>query len=183
MGAVNMKNSVKIAFSGVFASLAIVIMLLAGVIPSATLSLPAVAGCVFIPIAAEISQKWAYLAFGVVAVLSFFLTADRNAFLIFTLFFGYYPILFATLSKIKNIVIAYLAKVILFSVAIIVDYLAVTFIFGIPVESIDFLGEYALPILFIMALAVFILYDFALKGMINVYFIRFRPLFTKILRR
>ena len=48
-----MKQSMKLAFSGVMAALATVLLFLTGVAPVATLALPAIAGCLLIPVVVE----------------------------------------------------------------------------------------------------------------------------------
>ena len=90
-----MKNSMKVAFCGVMAALSLVVMLLAGVVPVATVALPAVAGCLLIPVVVEAGLAWGFGVYGVCSVLAFLLVPDREAFLFYALFFGYYPVLYA----------------------------------------------------------------------------------------
>ncbi|MFI3326388.1 MAG: hypothetical protein R3Y35_09470 [Clostridia bacterium] len=174
-------NNIKIAFSGIISSLAVVVMLFAGLIPIASLALPAIAGCLFIPVVVEIGEKWGYACFLVTAVLSFFLTADKEAFVIFILFFGYYPILYSSFCKIKSKFLAYLLKLIIFNIAAVLDYLVTTFILGIPQESIEVLGQYTLLVVLILANVVFVVFDYALKGVVREYYRRFHKMAQKFL--
>ncbi len=178
-----MRRSLKVAFCGMFSALSTVIMLMAGVIPIASIALPAIAGCVFIPITAEIGQKWSYVSYAVVSVLSFFLTADRTAMLIFVLFFGYYPILFATFSKIKSSILKVISKLALFNIAAILDYFIVSYIFLIPFETIEFLGEYTPIVILLVANVVFLMYDYSLKGVIDLYFFKFQKYVKRMFSR
>lgn len=183
MPAANLNKASKIALCGVCGSLSIVIMMISSVVPIASIALPAISGCVLIPVVAFASVKYAYMVYAVVSVLSFLLVADREAVLIYVLFFGYYPALFATLSKIQNSVISWFVKLIIFNAAAVLDYFIVTAIFMIPQDLPDFFGRYALLILLVFANVVFILYDIALKGLIDFYFQRFHHNINRLLFR
>ena len=78
----------KLAFCGVMAALSTVLLFLTGVAPVATLALPAIAGCLLIPVVVEAGLPWAFGVYGVCSVLSFLLAPDREAFLFYLLFFG-----------------------------------------------------------------------------------------------
>ena len=177
-----MKNTLKIAFCGVIAALSVVIMFLTGVVPIATIAIPALAGCLLIPVVAECGIKWGAGVFGVVSLLAFFLTTDREAFLIYLLFFGYYPVLYATLDKIKSKVLKYALKFIIFNLAAVGETLIVTFVFGIPFETISFLGAFTPVVLLILANITFILYDYALKGLIIMYFAKLHKTAARLLK-
>ena len=177
-----MKNTLKIAFCGVIAALSVVIMFLTGVVPIATIAIPALAGCFIIPVVAECNVKWGAGVFCVVALLSFFLATDREAFLIYLLFFGYYPVLYAVLDKVKNKVLKYAIKLIIFNIAAVCEVLIVTFVFGIPFETISFLGPFTAVVLLIIANLTFILYDYALKGLIIMYFAKLHKTAARLLK-
>ena len=70
----------KLAFCGVMAALSTVLLFLTGVAPVATLALPAIAGCLLIPVVVEAGLPWAFGVYGVCSVLSFLLAPDREAF-------------------------------------------------------------------------------------------------------
>lgn len=167
-----MKQTVKIAFSGVFAALGVVILFLSGVIPVATIALPAVAGCILIPVVAECGEKWGFAVFAATALVSFFLVGDREAVLIYVLFFGYYPVLYAGLDRIKGKGIRYAAKLVLFNVAAVTEVLLTVYVLGIPFETISFLGRFTPVVLLLLANIVFVMYDYALRGVIHTYFRR-----------
>lgn len=101
-----MKKSMKIALCGAVAALTVVLMLFEGLVSVASIAIPAVAGCLLIPIVAEAGLGYAFGAYGAAAVLVLLLAPDREAALIYVLFFGYYPALFAVVkgkySKNKN---------------------------------------------------------------------------------
>lgn len=68
-------------------------MFLTGLIPIGTYALPAIAGVLLIVAVIEIGAKWAWMIYAAVAVLSLLFAADKEAALLFVLFFGYYPVL------------------------------------------------------------------------------------------
>ena len=81
----------KVAFCGIVAALSAVLMFLTGLVPVATLAIPAIAGCLLIPVVVESGLSWGFGVYAVCSVLSFLLAADREAALFYVLFFGYYP--------------------------------------------------------------------------------------------
>ncbi len=175
------KNSSKIAVASICAALCTVVMILTGALSVASLAGPAVAGCFIIPVVVICGLKYAYTVYAVVALLSFLLVPDREAMLIYILFFGYYPILFATLSKIKNVILQYVVKLLILNIAAVLDYLIITFIFMIPTEAFQLMGVDILYLALILANVVFIVYDFSLKNLITLYMIKFHPMITKII--
>ncbi len=177
-----MKNSMKLAFCGVMAALSTVLMFLTGVAPTATLALPAIAGCFLIPVVVEAGRSWAWAVYGVCSVLFFLLAPDREAFLFYLLFFGYYPVLFAALGQIKHKVLRYGAKLLVFNAAVALEVLLSVYVLGIPFETLAFLGPLGPVVLLVLANAVFIVYDLALEGLIVQYLHRLHPRLGKILK-
>ena len=112
-----MKNSMKLALCGVMAALSTVLLFLTGAAPVATLALPAIAGCLLIPVVVEVGLPWAFGVYGVCSVLGVFLAPDRQALLFYVLFFGHYPALFAVLGRIRAKALRYVAKLLVFNAA------------------------------------------------------------------
>lgn len=164
-----MKNSMKVAFCGVLAALSTVLMFLTGLIPVATLAIPAIAGCLLIPVVVEVGVSWGFGVYGVCGALSLLLAPDREAALFYLLFFGYYPVLYAVLGRIKSKAVRYAAKLAVFNAAVVGETLLSIYVLGIPFESISFLGKFTPLVLLLLANVVFIIYDFALDGLIATY--------------
>ena len=138
-----MKNSMKVAFCGIVAALSAVLMFLTGLVPVATLAIPAIAGCLLIPVVVESGLSWGFGVYAVCSVLSFLLAADREAALFYVLFFGYYPALYAVLGRVKNKVLRILAKLLCLQCGSghRNPYLNLPPL-GIPLETISFLGPF-----------------------------------------
>ncbi len=176
-----MKSAVKIAFCGITAALSVVVLFFTGIIPIATLALPAVAGCLLIPVVAELGVFWGLGVFAVCGVLSFLLTPDREAALFYVLFFGYYPVLVGMLGRIRRKGAQYLVKFLVFNAAVILETALSVFVLGIPWETVSFLGKATPAVLLAMANLVFFLYDRALGGLIALYFQKFHTRVQKAL--
>lgn len=177
-----MKNSMKVAFCGVAAALSTALMFLTGVIPIATLALPALAGCLLIPVVAEAGLPWGFGVYAVCCTLSFLLAPDREAALFYLLFFGYYPALYAVLGRIKNRAARYAAKLAVFNAAVAAETLLAVYVLKIPLEAVGFLGDFTLPVLWLLANVVFVFYDYALEGLIVIYMKRFHEKFGRMFR-
>ena len=168
-----MKQSMKIALCGIIAALSVTVMFLTGLIPVATLALPAVAGCFLIPIVGEIGVPWGFGVYAVCAALSFLIAPDREAALCYLLFFGYYPVLTAIFGRVKNKIVRLILKLLLFNCAAVLEAVLTVYVLGIPWESMEFLGNAGIPVLLLMANVMFLLYDRALGGLIVLYFRKF----------
>lgn len=169
----DLKNSVKIALCGVIAALSAVIMFLTGVIPIATVALPALAGLLLVPVVAELGLSWGFGVFAVCAVISFLIAPDREAALIYTLFFGYYPVLFGALGKIKSRAVRVAIKLLLFNAAAVAEAALTVYVLGIPWENVGILGDFTAVVLLALANVVFVLYERALRGVIALYFAKY----------
>ncbi len=172
----------KIAFCSVMAALCIAVMFLTGIVPVATLALPALAGCLLIAVVVEIGTRWAFGVYAVCAVLSLVVVPDKEAALYYILFFGYYPVLYAYLGRIKRAALRWAAKLGVFNAAMLLCVYIATKVLLIPVEEIPFLGPYTLLVLLALLNAVFILYDKAMNGLIVRYIRVIQPQVRKMFR-
>lgn len=168
----------KVALCGVIAALSVVVLFLTGVVPVATIALPAVAGCFLIAVVAETDVRSGVAVYAIVSVLAALLVPDREATLFYIVFFGYYPALYGTLSRIRNSVARWAAKLLVFNAAAVLEALLAVWLLGIPLaEMLPFI-----PVLLLLMNAVFILYDLALNGLIVFYIRRLHPFVRKYLK-
>lgn len=171
-----LNKSTQIAFCGIAAALSLVFMFFAGIVPVATYGLPALAGLPCIVIVVEMGQRWAWPVYAVVCFLSFLLTADKEAVILYILFFGYYPILKATLERIRQKALSWVLKFVVFNVAMVIGFAVAVFVMGIPKESFLAFGS-ATPLALLAAgNVVFFLYDYTLTGLVADYCRRFHPM-------
>ena len=87
------------AFCGMAVALETALMFLTGLMPTATYSLPALAGLVGIVIVVELGVKWAWPVYGAASILSALIAPDKEAAALYVLFFGCYPILKAIVER------------------------------------------------------------------------------------
>lgn len=182
-----MKQSSRVALGGMLVALSVVIL-----IPSAVelfvYTLPAMAGVLTMLAVIELDKRWAFGIYAATAILGLLLVANKEAVVIYTVFFGYYPILKAVLESRLPKAAEYVIKFAVFNISLLLDFFIMTKLFGMPYER--FMGiegesgawvKYIVPILFASGNLVFIVFDFGLTqlvtGYLRVWQKRFRRLF------
>lgn len=182
MNGKKMKSSVKTAVGGVIAALSVVLMFLTSVIPSMTYALPAAAGILLIIIVIEIDKKWALGVYASVSILSVLLVADKEAAVMYIMFFGYYPVIKAVLeSKLKRALCS-VVKILIFNVSMVAAVLITTYVFKIPFDEMEKYGIIAAIGLLALGNVVFIIYDFALSNLVKLYMLKWRGYFKRIFK-
>ena len=177
-----MSKSGKIALGGLLTALGVALMFLTGLIPIGTYALPAIAGVLLIVAVIDLGAKWAWMIYAAVAVLSLLFAADKEAALLFVLFFGYYPVLKSFLERISNKVLSWISKFAVFNVAVVACFfLAVNFL-QLPEDSFTVFGIYLPWVFLILGNAVFLIYDIALSGLVATYVEKLHHRVTKTLK-
>lgn len=175
-------NSTKTAIGGIIAALSLVIMMLTSVIPTLTYAMPAMAGVLLILIVIEVDKKWALGVYVVVGILSMFLVADKEAAVMYVMFFGYYSVLKAVIEGKLNKAVSWIVKFAVFNVTMIIAFLIVTYVFKIPFEDMNKFGKWSVWILLLMGNFVFLVYDILLTRLVSLYMIRLHKSFKKIFK-
>lgn len=155
--------SSRVALGGIVAALCIVIMFLTGVLPALYIAAPMAAGLLMIILVEEVSLGWAWLTYLAVSLLALIVTFDKEAALMFILFFGYYPMLRLYLEKIRLKPLRTVCKFALFNVFLVLDYLATVYVLGLP--TFEDTGKVMFICLFIAFNLVFFFYDKVLSRM------------------
>ncbi len=167
-----MKKSTSVALCGVMCAVSVVIMFLTSIVSIASYSLCAIAGMLLTVAVIEAGYKYAVTSYFVVAVLSGLFVADKEAVVLFCLFFGLYPILKGVIERLKKRPFEWALKMIFFNAAALGCYLLATLVLGIPAESYSIAGE-AIPIvLLLLANVFFVVYDIAFTKLITLYLVR-----------
>ena len=154
------------------AALGVILLYVGSIIQVADLSMAVLASllCVFAVI--EYSGRAPWLVFGVTAVLSLILLPQKSPAVVYTLFFGFYPILkeqFEKMGRVRCIVL----KELVFNIALAVIFLAMKFLF-LEFTDIPFM-LYLIAI--VLCEIVFLVYDFALTRLISLYVYKLRKRF------
>lgn len=174
-----MNKTVKITFCSIVTALSVAVMFLSGLIPIATIAIAALVGCFTIPVVAQCSVKWGFAVYTMTAILSFFFVVDKETVLFYVLFFGYYPVIYGMLSRIKNNVLRYIAKLGIFNVAVLIEGLIATYILLLPIEDVGILGKYTIAVIWVLANIVFFMFDYSLRGIIGMYYYRLHSVIKK----
>lgn len=165
----------KLALCAVIAALEVLLMMASGLFRIGTYALPCFAGMLSVAIVIEYNCKWAFGVYAVSAILSFFLTADKEAALLFILFFGYYPILKNILDRhVKSVVLSYIIKFALFNAAAVGSFFAATYLFMIPAEEFTLFGVYVPFVFLLLGNVFFFIYDIAVNVFVKLYVQRLR---------
>lgn len=169
--------SYRVALGGVISSLCIFAMFLTSVAPFLYLTLPMIAGALITIIVVEVNTSWAFLTYAAVSILSLFVTPDKEAAIIFILFFGHYPILKQKVEHLSSKFLKTVLKFIIFNICIVIDYQITLHLLGIDSMTEDFamFGKFGIYILWALSNVIFIIYDYALSGCVDMYIKYLKP--------
>ena len=124
----------RIAFGGVLAALAVVIMSMGTLIPVATYVCPMLSALILQLVLKTCGQRIAWGWYGAVSLLSLLLAPDKEAAAVF-LALGYYPILKPKLDRRKG---KWLWKGLLFNTVILLTYWLLMHLFGFDRLAAEF---------------------------------------------
>lgn len=169
------KKTFNVALSGIISALGVVIMMITAIIPTATYATPALASMLVAVIVIEINIKWALASYVVVSVLSLLLVPDKEAVAFYILFFGYYPVLKQIIeSKIKPMLLQWILKTLTFSLSAVLVYYIAIYLLGIPTDEFVVFGM-NIPLIFLLVgIFVFVMFDYAMSGVIVTYVNKYR---------
>ena len=147
----------QIALGGMMAALAVVIMSLGGMIPSATFVCPMLC-CLILQIVRTIcGDRMAWAWYGAVAILSLLMGPDKEAAAVFV-FLGYYPILKPKFDKSR---LKWIWKLLYFNVVILAMYWLLIHLFGMAqlAQEWEELGIWMTGIMLLLGNVTFFLLD------------------------
>ncbi len=151
-----MNKSKRMAISGVFSALCVIIMFLGAVLELGMYTSPLLAGVILMLIGQKYGRKWHLSMFVAVSLLCLLLVPHMEANLMFMGFFGWYPIIRPDLQKLPKIP-RITAKLIIFNLSIIIiEYLVITLF--IP----EVLTPWMTALLLALANIAFLMYDKAI---------------------
>ena len=158
-----MRNSPakQIAFGGIFAALALVIMNLGSLIPVATYVCPMFCMLILAFVCKMCGNRIGWAWYGAVAILSVLMAPDKEAAAVFV-FLGFYPIVKPKFDAMRFPLIPKLA---IFNVLILVMYWLLLHLLGMEQIAAEFeeMGRILTGIMLVMGNVIFLLLDFALN--------------------
>lgn len=178
-----MRESSKAALGGIVSALAVVIMLITYLSPLLVYTAPPFAGILLIIIVNELGYRWAIGTYAAISLLSVFLIADKESAVMFTLFFGYYPILKTVLDrKVKFRIPRIVIKAAVFNLSMIGAVCICKFLFNIDYDDFGELGKYSLLIFALMFNVLLFFYDNLIAKLQLVYKYKLQSRFRKFFR-
>ncbi len=155
-----MRESSKAALGGIIAALSVSMMLITYISPVLVYTAPVFAGMFLLIIVEEIGYHWAFGTFTAVSLLSVFMIADKEAAVFYTMLFGYYPILREFIcSKLRNRLLLFLIKLLIFNTALFGAIAICNYVFHIDYSEFSEGGKIMAALYIVMMNAVLFLYD------------------------
>ena len=152
------RNAAKeIALGGMLAALAIVIMCLGGMIPSATFVCPMLC-CLLLALVRKLcGDRIAWAWYGAVAILGLLMSPDKEAAAVFVCL-GYYPIIKPKFEKSR---LKWLWKLLYFNVVILLMYQLLIHLFGMAQLAAEWkeLGMVMTLVMLVLGNVTFVLLD------------------------
>ena len=177
-----MKYTVKTALGGMCIGLSAALMLLSSVIPFLTYAIPALAALLVLFMRVECNWKWALAVYAGPSVVCALVVPEKEAVAIYIALVGYYPLLKLLLDKLPKVV-GYIVKAVFFVGVIVATYYIIMHVFGISTELLEETGGYMIPLLVVLGLAAFILYDVAMDKLETAYYRRWQKQFRKLFKK
>ncbi|MGN1194689.1 MAG: hypothetical protein ACI4SB_04340 [Acutalibacteraceae bacterium] len=182
-----MSKTAKTAVGGMMAALSVV-LLVPTVLDVFVYVLPAFAGVITMFCVIEMGKTWAFGVYAATAIITMLVIPNKEAAVLYTAFFGYYPIVKAIFESKLPKPLGYLLKFAVFNAAVAVSYLLLVKVFGMPFNELmgidpdAWWSRFAIPIMLAVGNLVFILFDFMLTRLVTVYLAVWQKKFHKMFR-
>ena len=172
--------SYRVALGGIVAAFCLICMFLTGAFPLLYLVLPMLSGVLLLVVVEEVSTAWAWVTYIAVGLLSLFVTYDKEAALIFIMFFGCYPILRKYLNRIRPKLLQVGVKLLFFNVTMVAYFYLNVYLLGLQdmLEMLDEFGKYGGAGLLVLLNPFFLMYDYMLFTVRELYRLRLKPRIT-----
>lgn len=171
------------AYCGMASALCIALMLLGAVVPVLMFIAPAAASLLIATVCVECGKTMTFTAYGAVSLLSILFVPDKEVALTFVFLLGYYPLVKPYFDRIRPALLRGAAKLLLCNGSILLMYGLVLLL--VPAGSISQELKTTALIVSLSTLAMgnvaFLLYDRALRNLLQVYRLVWQPRLHKML--
>jgi len=164
----------RIAFGGILTALCVVLIYFAAYLPSGKLGIYSLASVTIAIAVVELDIRLGAVVYAASAILIFLLTGSLNAFLLFTLFFGIYPLLKYHFEKQRNSVMEMLLKFSAFNALALTGFFVYKQLFGVPPMNLETFSIWILIGLAAAGQIIFLIYDYILSRLISYYIQRLK---------
>lgn len=172
--------SYRIALGGTLASMCLLCQFVTGVFPVFYIIMPMICGVLVTVMASETNTRWGFLMYLAVSLLSMFITPNKDAALLFIMFFGHYPLWRPFVSKIKPGFLSFAVKILIFNVCTLSYFALTVFLFGAEelLEEMGDMGKYGGVILLCTANVMFSSYDYLMSLAQDIYKKKLHPIIS-----
>lgn len=154
----------KLAFGAMLTAIAVALVYISAVAPTARVAVVAVAGISCAVALIETGMSGALMVYAASSILALLIVPARDSALGFAFFFGLYPIVKSLCERIRSRVLEWGAKIVFFYIALtLMFWLAGTLFMSEP------LADWLYAVLYAGGGVVFVLYDIALTRVITIY--------------
>ncbi len=166
------KKTSSLALGSVFTAFSVVLLYIAGVLPTMRIALSAAAGLFCAVMLMSRGAGYSLLVYIATSLISLFFLPVKTPPFIYFAFFGYYPILKYFIEKLRSLPIEWLLKLLSFNLVFTLLLYFSSYIAGLQ----DIFTAFPVYILYIAANIAMILYDFAFSLLIA----RYRSRLTRL---
>ena len=177
-----MNNTLKTALGAMCIALSTAVMLASSILPYFTYALPGMAALLVLFMSAECGNRWGFAVYAGTALISALIVPGKEAVGIYIAVLGYYPLVKPFFDKPKKFV-SILLKILFFAIVTFATYAVMIFVFGISAELLEESERYLLPIIAVLGLVAFIMYDKALLMFEIAYYRKWQRTVRKIFRK
>lgn len=161
-----MRNKTKsLAISALLTSLIVVLIIVSGFFPTLSLTIVAISGLIPMIAVVESGYRASLEIYFSASVLSLILSPDKSNALLFIVLFGHYPIIKSIIERLKNPRLEWLLKIITASVLFGVLYI----LFNLVIRNEILQTELSSPIIWVIYIIAFVLYDISATKLITIY--------------
>ena len=159
----------KVAYPAILSALALILVYLGSVAPTGSWGIVAAAGLLPAVAVISVSLTAGFLCWASAAVLAFLLVPDKLCALLFGVLFGLYPMVKSLVEQLQKKPLEYVLKLAFFNAAFTVVYLTMA---GAVAASLPQVLGSSVWVLYVLANAVFLLYDYGFSKLIALYIAR-----------
>lgn len=164
----NRSKAMKVAYPAILGAVSLVFVYIASIAPTGSWGFAALAGIFPAAVIIKVGMKSGFLCWAGVSILSFLLLPGKFCALLYSALFGLYPMIKAFVERCRNRVIEYILKLLFFNAAFTVIFLTMK---AAVLNSLPSQFR-AVWLLYAVANAVFIVYDFGFSKLIGFYISR-----------
>lgn len=176
-----MKSATRLAVCGITTALSVVLLFFGGIAFVLAYIMPMFVGLLAVMLKRTFGASSAWITYTATSVLSFILVTDKECMLMYVMFFGFYPIIYDNLNKIKIFPLKIAAKFLIFNATVFAAQLMLVYAFGIPfLEEGE--GNWLIILFAVLMNVLFIMYDRILSLLTKLYEIKLEKKIKKFFK-